>query len=165
MGLLADRRTQSKERRLMKRKAFTMVELVFVIVILGILAAVAIPKLSATRDDAKASVIANSVMTGMAEIASYATSKGVTDNSLAVMSNSFTILEANGDAVLSSKQALIQGGDIDNCLTVNIETTLTEDVLQMSLGDAGTDSICTSIQKMVHAENYPIKLRGTNVIH
>ena len=32
--------------------AFTMVELVFVIVVLGILAAVAIPKLAASRDDA-----------------------------------------------------------------------------------------------------------------
>lgn len=36
----------------MKRFAFTMIELVFVIVVLGILAAVAIPRLAATRDDA-----------------------------------------------------------------------------------------------------------------
>ena len=34
------------------RKAFTMIELVFVIVILGILSAVAIPRFSATRTDA-----------------------------------------------------------------------------------------------------------------
>lgn len=37
----------------MKRTAFTMIELVFVIVILGILAAIAIPKMAATRDDAQ----------------------------------------------------------------------------------------------------------------
>lgn len=37
----------------MKRNAFTMIELVFVIVVLGILAAIAIPKLAATRDDAQ----------------------------------------------------------------------------------------------------------------
>lgn len=45
------------------RKAFTMVELVLVIVTIGILAAIAIPRLSVTRDDAKItnakSVVAN----------------------------------------------------------------------------------------------------------
>lgn len=35
------------------RRAFTMIELVFVIVVLGILAAVAIPRLAVTRDDAQ----------------------------------------------------------------------------------------------------------------
>lgn len=34
------------------RNAFTMIELIFVIVVLGILAGVAVPKLAATRDDA-----------------------------------------------------------------------------------------------------------------
>jgi len=37
----------------MKKSAFTMIELVFVIVILGILASIAIPKMNASRDDAK----------------------------------------------------------------------------------------------------------------
>ncbi len=36
----------------MSRNAFTMIELVFVIVIIGILSAIAIPKFAATRDDA-----------------------------------------------------------------------------------------------------------------
>lgn len=36
----------------MNKNAFTMIELVFVIVILGILASVAIPRLAATRNDA-----------------------------------------------------------------------------------------------------------------
>jgi prepilin-type N-terminal cleavage/methylation domain-containing protein len=38
------------------KKAFTMIELVFVIVIIGILTAVAVPKLTANRDDALAKV-------------------------------------------------------------------------------------------------------------
>ena len=35
------------------KKAFTMIELIFAIIIIGILASVAIPKLAATRDDAE----------------------------------------------------------------------------------------------------------------
>jgi len=35
------------------KKAFTMIELLFVIVVIGILAGVAIPRLAATRDDAE----------------------------------------------------------------------------------------------------------------
>jgi len=38
-----------------KKSAFTMIELIFVIVVLGILAAVAIPKFTATRTDAQIS--------------------------------------------------------------------------------------------------------------
>ncbi|MEA3331343.1 MAG: type II secretion system protein [Campylobacterota bacterium] len=43
--------------------AFTMVELVFVIVILGILSAIAIPKFAATRDDAEVAKIRSDVAT------------------------------------------------------------------------------------------------------
>lgn len=38
--------------KMSSRKAFTMIELVFVIVVIGILSAIAIPKFAATRDDA-----------------------------------------------------------------------------------------------------------------
>ncbi|MDR1555336.1 MAG: type II secretion system GspH family protein [Campylobacteraceae bacterium] len=37
----------------MRHSAFTMVELVFIIVVLGILASIAVPRLAASRDDAK----------------------------------------------------------------------------------------------------------------
>ena len=37
------------------KKAFTMIELVFVIVVIGILSAIAVPKFAATRDDAMVS--------------------------------------------------------------------------------------------------------------
>jgi len=51
------------------KKAFTMIELVFVIVVIGILAAVAIPRLAATRDDAvitKTRVLVASVRNALA---------------------------------------------------------------------------------------------------
>ena len=43
------------------KKAFTMVELIFVIVVIGILAAIAVPKLAATRDDAEISKAAATI--------------------------------------------------------------------------------------------------------
>ncbi len=46
-----------------------MIELILVIVIIGILAAVAIPRLAATRDDAKISKMANAIQTAKSELA------------------------------------------------------------------------------------------------
>lgn len=43
------------------RKAFTMVELIFVIIVIGILSAIAIPKFAATRDDATITKAINTV--------------------------------------------------------------------------------------------------------
>lgn len=47
--------------KLEHRKAFTMLELVFVIAIIGILSAIAIPKFAATRDDAVITKAKNTV--------------------------------------------------------------------------------------------------------
>lgn len=57
----------------MVKRAFTMIELIFVIVILGIIAAVAIPKLNATRDDAEIAKANQNITLLLGDIASYYT--------------------------------------------------------------------------------------------
>lgn len=69
------------------KKGFTMIELIFVIVILGILAAVAIPRLSATRDDAEMVKTATNLSTIISDLGAYYTSQGVFADDLVKMTN------------------------------------------------------------------------------
>lgn len=146
-------------------RAFTMIELVFVIVILGILAAVAIPKFNATRNDAEVSKMAQNIMEGALEIVSYAVSHSYTEDNLSVMSNGIASLERRGDAVLSTKKAVIRMGDVADCFTLEIKTSATDDNLTLSAGNANGDTLCSSLQSTINTAKYPIKLRGKNVIY
>lgn len=147
--------------------AFTMIELIFVIVIIGILAAVAIPKLNATRDDAEVSKMAMDIMSGVSEIASYAVSQGKTGDNLSAMSNGIDSLVKSGDAELNTtnKSAVIKMGDVSDCITVKIKTGVTDDNLTLTYGNANNDALCTSLQSTIDVSKYPMKLRGEYVVH
>ena len=71
----------------MRRSGFTMIELIFVIVILGILASVAIPKLSATRDDAEVSKAMTTVATLISDFGNHYTAKTTLDQNATNMTN------------------------------------------------------------------------------
>ena len=75
----------------MKKQAFTMIELIFVIVVLGILAAVAIPKFSATRLDAQ-------IAKGRGEVASIRSGIVSERQSRLIKGDSAWITKANLDS-------------------------------------------------------------------
>ena len=60
----------------MKRQAFTMIEIVFIVIILGILAAIAIPKISASRSDAKVVALRQDIATITQALTAMVVSQG-----------------------------------------------------------------------------------------
>lgn len=147
------------------KNAFTMIELIFVIVILGILGAVAIPRLSATRDDAQIVTMAQTIGQAATEIAAYATAKGMIEDDFTQMSNHLSDLERTGQAVMSAKKAVIKVGKVSNCLTMEVNTTDNIDTLNIVYGSNQNDAICQAFQDKFPSHNYPMQLRGNTVAY
>lgn len=147
------------------KMAFTMIELVFVILILGILSVVAIPRLNATRDDAKVSSLAQNIMGGAGEIASYAMANGLTLSDLTQMSNGLKSLVQTGDAVndTENRKVSVPYGSVSACITIQIVQNGNSDILRIIQGPSG-DAKCDSLQKMIDTKNYPMVLRGAYVV-
>jgi len=103
----------------MKKNAFTMIELIFVIVILGVLAAVAIPKLAATRDDALQSTECSNISTCVTDVAAEYTAKETTTS---VTSAASCIAATRSGVTLSvTADTLTVTGNL--CTTLNGTTT------------------------------------------
>lgn len=68
-------------------KAFTVMELIFVIVIVGIVVSVVIPRLATTRDDAKVAFCVGDIGTFIHDLAGYYTSQGQFSLNIKEMTN------------------------------------------------------------------------------
>lgn len=132
-----------------------MIELIFVIVILGILAAVAIPKLAATRDDAKISKLASNVATLVSDAGSYYTSQGsgvwndvnqswaaITNVELSTSATTQTNITADAPGVpgtLRTTTVYMLGGENISCFTI---TSGNDGELTVAEGDQAASTIC-----------------------
>ena len=143
------------------KKGFTMIELIFVIVILGILASVAIPRLASTRTDAEISAAIANLRTLESDIASYYTVKGAIETTT-------TFAEVTNVKIGAGTETLLNGADLkvgnENCINVkfvNKSTTnnkTTPAYLAVKKAD-NAGAVCTQV-----TDSAPIKAILTAVI-
>ena len=152
------------------KKGFTMIELIFVIVILGILAAVAIPRLAATRDDAEVAKAATNMGTLVSDIGAYYTSQGTFAKSLSSMTN--VVVDSAKDLTVDDK-GVVSGKATGNilaagkkCLAFEVipevatELKKTSAYIKVTGGDDKDQPVCkkilqtSTIEKMTSAKFY-----------
>ena len=137
------------------KKGFTMIELIFVIVILGVLASVAIPRLAATRDDAEVAKAAANLTTAVNDIAAYYTAKGSffqTNSSGSLTSNTISDFRKITNALNANGELTVKGKTVCAQIALPTKTDLasaTEVKFTVNFGaDGKDDAVCKQLRKL-----------------
>ena len=142
------------------RKGFTMIELIFVIVILGVLASVAIPRLAATRDDAEVAKAATNLTTAISDLTAYYTAKGSfyeyekdskgnnksTTKKVSDFSKITNALSKNGHLMVKSKKC-VKVDLPDLTKTSNGQTTFNDVKIKLTF-DVEKDAACATLRTL-----------------
>lgn len=163
--------TKNLKKEQPMKKGFTMIELVFVIVILGILAGIAIPRLAATRDDASATKAAMEIKDVITQVAAYYTINGKWAEAAVTTAGQEMINTNNQDiaaaATTPSKGLENLSATLNNVAgragdkwTACISITPTNTGGSILIGDKNaTDSYCKTVAKVPAVEEW-IKMGG-----
>ena len=132
------------------KRAFTMIELIFVIVILGILASVAIPRLAGTREDAEISTGIANLRTLLSDITVFYTAKGNFNGTKWRDITNVPLKDENGAAITSSLNAIGTSVYLEvnrkNCLQIGMRDSTTSTFIAFKPVDTNkNDSACEKV--------------------
>ena len=129
------------------KKGFTMIELIFVIVILGVLASVAIPRLAATRDDAEVAKAATNLTTAVSDLTAYYTAKGHFRSGSNTNAGNVTFDKITN--ALSKDGKLYVKGKTE-CVAVTLPTAANtaSGKVELTLTFTKTDAVCKQLAKL-----------------
>ena len=128
-----------------------MIELIFVIVILGILASVAIPRLAATREDAEISAAVANLRTLVSDATSYYTAKGTFDSTNWNQITNVPLTSAT--TTVTTDGAKLKAGGQD-CITVKLVEKAGDKPAHIVFGKENAN---TGVCKQV-VESAPVKV-------
>ena len=131
------------------KKAFTMVELIFVIVILGILAMVALPRLAGSKKDAEITRAKAEIATIRSAIQTYRGANLLSQkpgSGYPEKLDEKTIAEITNGTKLGKNWSVNDAGDTLT-LTIGETTTFKYDKTKGSLTCQASDTLCEKIEK------------------
>ena len=145
-------------------KGFTMIELIFVIVIIGILASVAIPRLAATRDDAKIATALSETGMILRETTAFYTANGHFDDTASAMSNAADFNKTSGtvdgnDAIFTYYTPK-NGSGVEACVDFKIYNTDGN----VTIGEnsaAASGNVCRGLRQ---SNTFKIQLTGSHPV-
>ncbi len=131
------------------KKAFTMVELIFVIVIIGILAAVAIPRLAVTRDDAKIAKTVSNLKILLYDASSFYMSQGGDIWKTSMWGNVTDSIDSiQGATATLNSPVKIYGEYGVTCFTITPNTDINGTTTLTITRNNSSDVICSKAQEV-----------------
>ncbi len=134
--------------KLPHKKAFTMIELILVIIIIGILAGMAIPRLAATSDDSKIVAMIANTRAVLGNLGAYYTTTGPKNwkSAKLILATNIPLETACGTPVtleteLSPTKFVFCNGSKE-CVLLN---TKDDGSLTISAGDDSSDIVCREV--------------------
>lgn len=134
------------------KNGFSLLELIFAILIIGIIASVAVPKFIDSKDEAKASTIKRDIVSATTAIQSYA----MLDSSLTDIDTAIVLSKTNW--TVTAGKAVFNDAANKACVTIEIKDVSNVKSLVIDIDDTSTDSVCEKLEVDYDIEDVTYRL-------